>query len=311
MTDNHPDLTGDFEASYRALRGDGGLVEVPRDILRVAGPEAEVFLQGQLSQDVAALPLVELGWSSAWSFLLQPAGKVDAWLRVTRRAEDEFVLDVDRGFGDSVRQRLVRFKLRTKADVGDVEQWRCWSMRRGTSGSWSSGGPELVVPDNWPGAPGVAFIGSRRPNLAGDVPLVSLDAYESVRIECGVPKMGAELTENTIPAEAGQWIIDESVSFTKGCYTGQELVARIDSRGGNVPRHLRGVVIDGAEPPVGAVVVVDGNEVGSLTSVSRSPGFGSFVALGYVARKVEPPAAATVRWPDGDAPARIESLPLV
>ena len=57
---------------------------------------------------------------------------------------------------------------------------------------------------------------------------------------------------DTIPAELGQWLIDASVSFTKGCYTGQELVARIDSRGGNVPRPLRGLVVDGAVPAVGA-----------------------------------------------------------
>ena len=97
--------------------------------------------------------------------------------------------------------------------------------------------------------------------------MVGLDAYEAVRIECGVPAMGSELTERTIPAEAGQWVIDRSVSFTKGCYTGQELVARIDSRGGNVPRHLRGIVIDADPPPVGGVVVADGVEVGTLTSV--------------------------------------------
>jgi folate-binding protein YgfZ len=143
------------------------------------------------------------------------------------------------------------------------------------------------------------------------VPEVGLDAHEAVRVECGVPRMGRELTEATIPAEAGQWLIDGSVSFTKGCYTGQELVARIDSRGGNVPRHLRGVVVEGEVPPVGATVVVGDAEVGTLTSVVQSIALEAPVALAYVSRKVEPATGAEVTWDGGHAAARIESLPLV
>ena len=119
----------------------------------------------------------------------------------------------------------------------------------------------------------------------------------------------------TIPAEAGPAVLDRSVSFTKGCYTGQELVARIDSRGGNVPRHLRGLAIEGDTPPPagaedGAEIVVDGAVVGRVTSAAWSPSRGEVVALGYVARKVEPPAAATVRWEGGEAPAQVRTLPL-
>jgi folate-binding Fe-S cluster repair protein YgfZ len=102
------------------------------------------------------------------------------------------------------------------------------------------------------------------------------------------------------------------VSFTKGCFTGQELVARIDSRGGNVPRHLRGVVVlENALPPVGAKLVVDGKEVGALTSVAESLDRRAPVALAYVGRAVEPPADVTVSWDGGSAKARVETLPLV
>jgi folate-binding protein YgfZ len=122
--------------------------------------------------------------------------------------------------------------------------------------------------------------------------------------------MGAELTDRTIPAEAG--ILDRTVSFTKGCYTGQELVARIDSRGGNVPRRLRGVILgDGATPPAGATITADGKEVGRLTSVAFSPRAGAAVALAYVRRAVETPADVVVEWDGGSAPARVEALPLV
>jgi folate-binding protein YgfZ len=122
--------------------------------------------------------------------------------------------------------------------------------------------------------------------------------------------MGRELDDKTIPAETG--LVERAVSFTKGCYTGQELVARIDSRGGNVPRRLRGVVVAGdALPPVGAAVSVEGKDVGSLTSVAWSAARSAAVALAFVGRAVTPPAEAVLAWDGGSAPARIESLPLV
>ncbi len=144
------------------------------------------------------------------------------------------------------------------------------------------------------------------------VPAASIADYEVARIEAGVPVMGRELDESTIPAEAG--VVDRSVSFTKGCYTGQELVARIDSRGGNVPRRLRGIVVGGdggALPPIGATVHADGKEVGTVTSVVRSARLGAPVALAYVRRAVEPPADVELRWDGGSTPARVLALPLV
>src|SRR5205085_1702728 len=139
------------------------------------------------------------------------------------------------------------------------------------------------------------------------VPSVAPEAYEAVRIEAGIPVMGHELDESTIPAEAG--IVDLSVSFTKGCYTGQELVARIDSRGGNVPRRLRGLILAG-EAPAGATLRADGKDVGVVTSVAVSPRLGT-VALAYVRRAVEPPADVDVACEGGATSARVEALPLV
>jgi len=294
------------KADYHALRHDVGAVWLPRDFVQVAGPEAEAYLQGQLSQDVAAIAPA----SSAWSFLLQPQGKVDALVRVVRHAPDRFTLDVDGGFGDAVLARLLRLKLRTKADIEALD-WRCLALRGPRAHEVASDG----LPTDWPGLPGVDRLGPD-PAVPEGVRLCARDAYEVVRIEAGVPAMGHELTERTIPAEAGQHVIDRAVSFTKGCFTGQELVARIDSRGGRVPRLLRGVVTDtGAIPPEGATVEVDGAAAGTLTSVAPSPGGGA-VALAYVKRDVAPPAAAAIRWDGGereggDARARLEGLPLV
>ena len=289
---------------YQALRTDVGAVELPRDFLRVSGPDAVSWLQGQLSQDVAGLA----SGAVADSLLLQPQGKVDALVRVIRTGVQELVLDVDEGFGDAVLARLRRFKIRVKADVEPLD-WHCLALRGPRAAEAAAGATGgIVVAADWPGLPGVDVVGEA-PSVGSTVRRCGLDAWHTVRVEAGIPAMGAELTERTIPAEAG--IVDRTVSFTKGCYTGQELVARIDSRGGNVPRRLRGVVVGDAAPPAGASVVVGGKEVGTLTSVASSADGGGVVALAYVRRDVEPPTDAEVRWQGGTAAARVETLPLV
>ena len=294
------DLTGD----YIALRQEVGAVWLPRDFLRVHGPDAVSFLQGQLSQDVAALA----PGSSADSFLLQPQGKVEALVRATRTGEDEMVLDVDAGFGEAVQGRLQRFKLRVKAEL-DPLPWKCLALRGPGAHEVEFDGGGLVLANDWPGLPGVDVVGEDL-SVPDGLRICGPQAWEAVRIEAGIPAMGAELNEKTIPAEAG--IVERTVSFTKGCYTGQELVARIDSRGGHVPRHLRGVLITtNVIPPVGAELAVEGRSVGSLTSVAESLARRAPVALAYVKRDVEVPAEAEVRWEGGSAPARIEALPLV
>ncbi|HLY84534.1 MAG TPA: hypothetical protein VKQ71_16230, partial [Acidimicrobiales bacterium] len=253
---------------------------------------------------------------SAWSLVLQPQGKVDALVRLTRVAPDTVVLDTDAGWGSLVLERLNRFKLRVQADLEPLA-WACVGLRGPTAAVAASGivaGPELLVVDaGWPGLPGIDLLGPRPPLPAG-VSEVSAEAFEVARIEAGIPVMGTELTERTIPAEAG--IVERTVSFTKGCYTGQELVARIDSRGGNVPRHLRGVVLTAGAVPVGAALHVAGKRVGALTSVAAN-GKGGAVGLAYVGRDVEPPAEATATWETtateeaGSAEASIRALPLV
>lgn len=255
----------------------------PRDFVRVAGPDAQPYLQGQLSQDIT------VATGRAWSFLLQPSGKVDALLRVHRLADDDFVLETDARWGDQVAGRLRKFLLRTKAEVAPLDGWRCLTVR-GADGD-----------DPLPGLPGSDAVGpADELTPPGGVAQGSDDEWERLRIMAGVPKMGAELTDATIPAEAGQWWIEHTVSFTKGCYTGQELVARIDSRGGNVPRPIRGVVLDGTAA-VGTPIAHDGKDVGVLTSVSGD------VGLAPVSRTVEPGTDVTV----AGVAARIEALPLL
>lgn len=263
-----------------------------RDVVTVSGPDAATYLQGQLSQDVAGLAVGD----SAPSFVLQPQGKVDTWLRVDRAGPETFRLDTDAGAGAGLVARLERFKLRTKVDISPAEGVPVLAVR----------GAEVLdgVPCGWPGVVGSDVFDPDPAALPTDLPAdtveVDLAALEEQRIRAGVPRMGTEITADTIPAELGQWVIDASVSFTKGCYTGQELVARIDSRGGNVPRHLRGLV--GTGLTAGAPVTVGEKEVGTVTSASAS----GTVALAVLHRSVEVPSEVAV----AGTPARAVALPV-
>ena len=245
---------------------------------------------------------------SAPSLLLQPTGKVDAWLRATRTGEDEVLLDVDAGHGEAVRSRLQRFRLRTQVEL-ELAQWSGLALRG--PGAFDLPVPEgaVAVPARWPGVDGVDLLSGQELALAG-VTLAEASDLEALRVECGVPAMGAELTDATIPAEAGQWLIDASVSFTKGCYTGQELVARIDSRGGNVPRPLRGLRVEADWVTPGAEVGAGDAVVGTVTSVAWSPVLG-LVALAPISRATAPGSAVTVAAADGSTvPATVAELPL-
>jgi folate-binding protein YgfZ len=251
-------------------------VLLDRAFVRVTGPDAQTYLQGQLSQDVAT-------GTGGLAFLLEPTGKVSALLRWQRTDDETFLLDTDAEAGDVLLARLTRFLLRTKADVEAVEH-RCVRI--------FGGRPDGAIPAPWPTADDapVDLLDTDPP--AGTADLDRL-GYERKRILAGVPVCGIDIGSDTIPAEAGQWVIDAAVSFTKGCFTGQELVARIDSRGGNVPRPLRVLqsADGGSMPPVADILDDAGATVGRVTSAAAD------VALGPVLRRVEP--GAMVRIGDG------------
>lgn len=211
-------------------------MSAPVDVVSIVGPDAESYLQGQLSQDVAALQPGE----AAWTFLLAPTGKIDGFGELARIDAESFAFRVDAGFGEQVEARLRRFLLRTKAEV------------------------TLAPGDGTPS-----------------------HADELERISAGRPSMAFDIDDRTVPAETG-WV-DRSVSFTKGCYTGQELVARMDSRVAEPPRRLVRLRSDAAMT-AGDVIEVDGAVVGVVTSAVQADN--GFVGLGYVKRGTPTEGAA-------------------
>jgi len=332
----------DLAAQVTALRHGTGAYLLPRDVFSVRGDDATAYLQGQLSQDIAALAV----GASADSLLLQPDGKLSALLRVTRVDAQGFVLDTDAGFGDTMIARLKKFLLRSKVEIERLD-WRCVALRgagvetaaAGLRAALAEAGV-LDLPFEWNGWHGVDLLGPKDVVLdptAGLLPegitSCGRDAAEACRIASGIPAMGSELTDKTIAAEAGG-LVERTVSFTKGCYTGQELVARVDSRGNNVPRRLVGV-LGGADPDADRLAfgmtlhagaehdpadvpdvpdVVTDKVLGTITSAAWSPELDTWIALAYLHRTVEAPGPVRIRSGDGlggARPARVALLPLI
>lgn len=202
-------------------------VPLQRDVITVTGSDARTYLHSQLSQDVAGMRIGE----TRQSLLLQPTGKLDGIVRITCIEGETFLLDVDFGCGEAVLARLNRFKIRVKVEL--VLTQESWVAVRnvaapipGSIPAWRCDGTAVDLRSD--AAPAEYVRGSQ-------------DEFEQSRIVAAWPTMNIDVTETSIPAETG--IIDVTVSFTKGCYPGQELVERMDSRGSVAPRQLRYAVV--------------------------------------------------------------------
>jgi tRNA-modifying protein YgfZ len=214
----------------------------PRAFVRVAGPDARDYLQRMVSNDVDALAVGE----SCPALLLTAKARLIAPLVVWRRGEEDFLLLTEPELGDTVRAQLTRMRLRAQCEIEPEEHEALLVF--GADG----------IQTDFPGAVEVLD--------AGLEPTMDDDELELRRIEAGVPRWGRELDDAILPAEAG---LDEThISFDKGCYPGQEPIARLHYRG-HVNRKLQVVELD-AEPAVERV-----------TSSARRPD-GSVVALAYV-----------------------------
>jgi tRNA-modifying protein YgfZ len=265
--------------------------EVVRDVVMVEGPDAGTYLQSQLSQEVRDLSVGQ----SRWTLLLQPTGRVDVLARVLRSGDHAFVFDVDAGYGEVLVARLHRFKIRVKAEVSTIA-WRCLSGAGSTLAPVS--GAVAVV--GWWGA-GADLIGPN-PSSAAGPSVVDDAALLMARVRAGWPAMGREITPGeTIPGELP--VLPVAVSFTKGCYPGQELVERMDSRAATAPRLLRRLVLAHDAGDVSGVPVrLDGADVGTVTSSAGG------LALGLVRRTVGAGASVMIASPGGDVGAAVEVI---
>ncbi len=235
-----------------------------------------------VSNDVAALGAGE----SCEALLLTPKARIVAPLVVLRRGHDDFLLLTEPELGERVRAELARSRFAAKAEI---------ELEAHTS--------HVVF-----GGEGIATAAYGKP--AAEVldaelePTLSVEELELLRIRAGTPAWGKELDDRVLPAEAG--LDERAISFTKGCYPGQEPVARLHYRG-HANRGLRVLALDELPDPETAVVY-GGKSVGRITSAAASPG--GVVALAYVRREVPAEAelevglatASQLHWPGSERP---------
>jgi len=307
-----PPSFGDVTGEYLALRESAGLVSGAHDLIHVRGPDSASFLQGLVSQDVEGMEIGEV----AHSFLLQPQGKLEALLWLGRTVGG-FVAFTDAGHGERITALLNRYRIRVDVSV-DFDGHSVVEI-------WGPDTSAVLAEAGLPDPEGVAHDGDvvvlraqlgpiDRVLLSGvdpdGIPARSVGdvAATAVRVEAGEPVMGQDVDDKTIPQETG--LVARSVSFTKGCFVGQELVARIDTRG-HVNRRLMGVVIGtNVIPPSGAELFDGDRKVGVLTSPAESLELRAPIGLALVRREVADGGAVAVRWEGGEAPAIVTTLPL-
>jgi folate-binding protein YgfZ len=318
----------DPAAEYAALRERAVVVDLGfRTVMCAVGPDRASFLQGMLTNDIAALA----PGSGCPALLLTIQGRVTADVRVAA-LDDAFLLDVDVRARDAFVQALEALVIADDVELGPPAAPVAMIGVEGPgAGSLLGAGATALPPWHHTAIDvgGVVCRAVRASEVRGsgfvlhapaaDAPRVwdallakgarpaGMEALEGRRIEVGVPRIGLDMDGSTLALEVP---VDEAISGTKGCYLGQEVVARGTARG-HVNRRLTGLVIDGPEPPRGAPLMRDGKEVGHLTSVARAFGAGTLAALGFVRREHwEPGTQLAVKHGHAVTLARVTPLPL-
>jgi folate-binding protein YgfZ len=308
----------ELDAQYRQLREECGLLDrSERGKLIVSGSEAAEYLQGQLTNDVEALAPGE----GQYAALLDRKGHMQADMRVLRVSPEEIWIDTEAEALEAARRHLEMYKIGRDVAIADLTAERAILSLIGPRGVELAG--TAVLPEHSfeeTAIAGVACLAVgagdgidliaksadaeplRDALLAAGAAEVGPEAAEVLRIEAGLPRFGAEMSIETMPAEAG--IVERAVSFTKGCYIGQEPVARLHYKG-RPNRRLRGLELS-APASAGAGLRLGEKEVGRVGTAGVSPARGP-IALAIIRREAEPGAELTV-GEDG-VTARVVDLP--
>lgn len=308
----------ELDAQYRQLREECGLLDrSARGKLIMSGPEAAEYLQGQLTNDVEALAAGE----GQYAALLDRKGHMQADMRVLRIGAEEIWIDTEPAALAAAKRHLETYKIGREVAIADLTDERAIlsligprsveiagtaALPEHASEATKVGGVECLAVGTADGIDLIAKVAD-----AADLREALIDAgavevgdavAEVLRIEAGIPRFGAEMSGETMPAEAS--IVERAVSFTKGCYIGQEPVARLHYKG-RPNRRLRGLELSAPAAP-GASLRLGEKEVGRVGSSCLSPARGA-IALAIVRREAEPGVELAV-GEDG-VTARVIDLP--
>jgi tRNA-modifying protein YgfZ len=309
---------------YDALRHGLAVVRrTDRGVLRLTGSDRATWLQGLVTNDVLRLSPGQ----RVYSAYLTPQGRMltDMWVVA---ADDALLLDVPAPLAASLAERLDKLIFAEDAQVTDLSAQMPCTYVMGP-GARVEALPSAVVPavgvlvkDTEFCVPVLAAYGPLEALLAANglealesAAAVDLDTLDVVRVEAGAPRFLVDMTEETIPLEAA--IEDRAISFTKGCYVGQEIIVRVTTRGGGrVARRLVGLTLEGgdgtAPPPRLAPIHSGDRPIGQVTSGVWSPAVSANIALAYVHRDfVEPGTAVQVMIEGSPVNAAVTALPFV
>jgi len=315
-------------AEYAALRAHAAVVDLGfRTLVRAVGSDRVSFLQGMLTNDVASLA----AGAGCPALLLTIQGRVTADVRVAA-LDDALLLDVDVRARDAFVQALEALVIADDVELVAPDPPAALIGVEGPDAAALLGAPAAALA---PFAHVESAVGGvpcrivrasevRGPGFVLHAPAadaarvwdavvaagarpVGMEAVEGRRVEVGVPRIGRDMDGSTLALEVP---VEDAISATKGCYLGQEVVARATARG-HVNRRLTALLIDGPEPLPGAALVREGREVGRLTTVARAFGAGAVAALGFVRREHrEPGTQLAVAHGHAVTLARVAALPL-
>jgi len=311
-------LKQDNSSGYQALVRGAGLVDpVWTGRLLLTGADRRAYLQGLLTNDITALS----SGTGCYAAMLNAQGRMLTDMHVFELG-NAVLLTLPAAVTQAIREHLDRFIFSEDVHVQDASESLAQIgvygplAREVIAGATLEGPGLVVIADDEPGVDGFDIFADRalaagmRERLvqAGAVP-VALPDVETVRVESGRPRWGADMDSDTIPLEAG--IDERAISRTKGCYVGQEVIVRVMDRGhGRVARRLVGLTFDPAAgiPQPGAHVSSGDREIGRVTSAVWSPALARPIALGYVHRDfVAPGTTVSV----SGVPAVVADLPFV
>lgn len=327
-----PDHFGDPTAEYDAVRTHAGWLDLAdRAVLEVTGPDSVEWLQGMLSNDVTALN----PGSGVPAAVLNIQGKILADVHVLR-AHNAFLVMLDESLASGVVEHLNHYLIADEVEIVDLSaEFFVISVqgpdaragladilgldalpagRLSHAEAAYTGGLVRVVHASPTGEPGFELIvpkdhlqGLAELPAARAIPWIGIRARETLRIEAGIPRYGIDMDADTLLLET---CLDDAVSFTKGCYLGQETVERIHSRG-HVNRKLAGFKLAGpGVPDLGDPVLHGDRAVGRVTSAVASPRFDCVIALGYLHRDYLEPGTSIAIGHGGQAlHATVQALP--
>ena len=323
-----------LDAYHHARRHAGAIDRSDRGRIVVTGADRASYLQGLLTNDVVALK----SGQGCYAAYLTPHGRMIADVYVYELG-DLMLITTVRTVKDTLLAKFEQFIFSEDVQLGDVTDTfsqtavvglgaaaivaslledtaeatlRALPEHGNVRGRFESA-PAIITRVTDTGEPGFDIVVERhkldalRQALSAKNVITLDDATaDALRIEAGVPEFGRDMDEDTIPLEAG--IEQRAISFTKGCYVGQEVIIRVLHRGhGRVARKLVGLTIEGSvPPPAESAVTAHGEPIGRVTSSILSPALGTAIALGYVQRDHAAPGTAVMI---GDIPAIVSSLP--